>query len=595
MQRITESNIAQNRYIIRCMADAILFCGKQCIALRGHRDDSTADSEVNKGNFLALLDYSIRSGNAALAKHLKEASKNAIYTSKTTQNQLIECIGDHIRHKIIQEIKQAKYYSVLCDEVVDVSTKEQVSIVLRFVDSNHNIREEFLDFVGTERITGEILAREIKKTLTKFGLDFQDCRGQGYDGATNMSSMNGVQGRLSAENAKATYVHCNCHVLNLCIVAACALPPIRNMNSTITETAYFFHNSAKRQSFLEKVIDKKSGVVKVKDLCRTRWVYRHEAYENFNILYKFLVTVMEAIVESDPTYEDMNWDRKTVVAANGLLKMYFSFTFIVSFIVTMNAMSIIKPISVKLQKKSSDIVKAYMDITEVINELSSVRESEDMLHSWYEQAESLAQEVGVIPEVSRVTSRQIHRDNTEHNSVEEYYQRIVVLPLLDHLIQQMKERFGKTQRVVARLINLVPSIVSTLDHVCLEDLTLFYSDDLPSIALVPTEVRRWRAKWQSEDADKRPSTLHSALKECDNDFFPNIYILLCIACTIPVTSCENERANSTLKNLKNFLRSTMGQERLSALALMHIHRSYSVDLDDVVDRFKLKCNRRISL
>ena len=60
---------------------------------------------------------------------------------------------------------------------------------------------------------------------------------------------------------------------------------------------------------------------------------------------KFLVTVMEAIVESDPTYEDMNWDwdRKMVVAANGLLKMYFSF--IMSFIVTMNVMSIIKPIS----------------------------------------------------------------------------------------------------------------------------------------------------------------------------------------------------------------------------------------------------------
>ena len=63
----------------------------------------------------------------------------------------------------------------------------------------------------------------------------------------------------------------------------------------------------------------------------------------------------------------------------------------------------------------------------------------------------------------------------------------------------------------------------------------------------------------------------------------------------PVTSCENERANSTLKNLKNFLRCTIGQERLSALALMHIHRSYSVDLDDVFDIFKLKCNRRISL
>ena len=47
-----------------------------------YRDDTTADSGLcNMGNFLAFLDYSVRSGNAALAKHLKEAPKNALYTS----------------------------------------------------------------------------------------------------------------------------------------------------------------------------------------------------------------------------------------------------------------------------------------------------------------------------------------------------------------------------------------------------------------------------------------------------------------------------------------------------------------------------------
>lgn len=93
---------------------------------------------------------------------------------------------------------------------------------------------------------------------------------------------------------KATYVHCNCHVLNLCIVETCSLPPIRNMNSTITETAYFFQNSSKRQLFLEKIVDCRARTVKVKDLCRTRWVYRHEAYEHFSLLYTFLVNVMKA-------------------------------------------------------------------------------------------------------------------------------------------------------------------------------------------------------------------------------------------------------------------------------------------------------------
>ena len=92
---------------------------------------------------MALLDYSIETGNSALARHLQESSKNAIYTSKTIQNDLIDCIGSHIRYNILKEIKESKYYSILCNEVVDISNKEQVSIVLRFVDDKCDIREEF--------------------------------------------------------------------------------------------------------------------------------------------------------------------------------------------------------------------------------------------------------------------------------------------------------------------------------------------------------------------------------------------------------------------------------------------------------------------
>ena len=52
----------------------------------GYRDDCTADIQGNRGNFLALIDYAIRSGNTALGTHLNVAARNAIaiYTSKTT-------------------------------------------------------------------------------------------------------------------------------------------------------------------------------------------------------------------------------------------------------------------------------------------------------------------------------------------------------------------------------------------------------------------------------------------------------------------------------------------------------------------------------
>ena len=111
-----------------------------------------------------------------------------------------------------------------------------------------------------KRITCEVLAHEIKEYLIMYGLDFQDCRRQGYDGATNMSGTNGVQGRLAAENFKA----------------------------------------------------------------------RHEAYENFSLLYVHLVDVMEAICEHDTSYGEMNWDNKTIGSANGLSKIYHSFSFVIS-------------------------------------------------------------------------------------------------------------------------------------------------------------------------------------------------------------------------------------------------------------------------
>ena len=87
VQRSSESDIARNRFVIKCIAEAIHLCGKLCISLRGYRDDSTSDSESNMGNFLALLRYSI----GALAEHLQSSSRNAVYTSKTIQNEIIEC------------------------------------------------------------------------------------------------------------------------------------------------------------------------------------------------------------------------------------------------------------------------------------------------------------------------------------------------------------------------------------------------------------------------------------------------------------------------------------------------------------------------
>ncbi|XP_065662535.1 uncharacterized protein LOC136085175 [Hydra vulgaris] len=69
--------------------------------------------------------------------------------------------------------------------------------------------------------------------------------------------------------------------------------------------------------------------------------------------------------------------------------------------------------------------------------------------------------------------------------------------------------------------------------------------------------------------------------------FPNSFIALRILLTSPISVASAERSFSKLKLIKNFLRSTTGQDRLSALALISIENkiSWSLDCSDLIDEF----------
>ena len=74
-----------------------------------------------------------------------------------------------------------------------------------------------------------------------------DCRGQCYDGAGNMSGrLNGASSLIRAEHDKAIYVHCMNHMLNLSVADTCQLPLVRNM-IVVRKLSEFFDNSPKRQ------------------------------------------------------------------------------------------------------------------------------------------------------------------------------------------------------------------------------------------------------------------------------------------------------------------------------------------------------------
>ena len=74
-----------------------------------------------------------------------------------------------------------------------------------------------------------------------------------------------------------------------------------------------------------------------------------------------------------------------------------------------------------------------------------------------------------------------------------------------------------------------------------------------------------------------------------------MYTLLQIICTLPVTTSTCERSVSVIRRLKTYLRATIGQERMSGLALMHIHYDIQLDVDEIINRFARISPRRMAL
>ena len=205
-----------------------------------------------------MLNLIVQSGDKVLEDHFKTAPRNATYRSKTVQNELIKCCENHILRQLINDIKEAQFFSVLADETQDNSNKEQIPIILCFVDNNSTIREEFVEFVHCkDGISGESIAGYITEALERYSLEMKNCRGQGYDGAGNMSGKYiGASSIIRRQYPLAIYIHCASHRLNLCITASCQIQIFKVMMGTVKAVSDFFYNSPKRQEPLSDTIKK---------------------------------------------------------------------------------------------------------------------------------------------------------------------------------------------------------------------------------------------------------------------------------------------------------------------------------------------------
>lgn len=220
------------------------------LAFRGH--DERFGSTHN-GNYMMCLEL-LAEFDPFLANHIATRGNpgkgNTSYLSSTICDEFINLMAKHVTNKIVNEIKQCKYFSIVVDSTPDISHVDQLSFVLRYVKDGTPV-ERFLRFLPKVGHKSENMEDAVLSFLENLGIDIKNCRGQSYDNASNMSgAYTGLQARIVKHNSLAIYVPCSAHSLNL--VGSCAaecVPEASAFFNTIQTIFTFFAASTNRYFF----------------------------------------------------------------------------------------------------------------------------------------------------------------------------------------------------------------------------------------------------------------------------------------------------------------------------------------------------------
>lgn len=548
--------IERTRAGLASIVDTIKLAAIQNIPLRGHRDDGRIDpsGEIpsnNDGNFRTLLRLRLQSGDSALQEHLRAAPSTALYTSKTAQNEILRDMLEIITQKIASKVEASPLWALLADETTDRANREQLTVVVRYLDTTAGkcaVREDPVALVdvfdelgavdaGVEvKLSGENLGRVILAITERVGLNKKYLIAQCYDGAAAMSSVKvGVAAQVLKVAPLAHYYHCAMHGLNLATSKVNTVGAVRNAMGTMEAVITFVSDGAKRGVMLKQA-QRKTGRQRqsLVTLCQTRFVERHTAVQRFCDQFGAIVEALKMMTE---------WpDTKTSSKAAMMLSAMGSSDFLVGIAVVKTLAGLLRPVSLALQEQGADLVRTMELVGATADALVNLREAEAFVPLMTE-AQTMGKELEVELSKPRTAYRSTCRANAgEDLDVTGYYRINVMLPALDAVRTDMESRFGVRQSPAGKthhkqafaLAHLLPARVTSASWEDVRPAWELFQSLLPdsSDALAKAELQVWGAMWRRDEGTP-PSTAVSALDRCPPISLPIIHRLLQVSTFMP--------------------------------------------------------------
>ncbi|XP_066340512.1 uncharacterized protein [Miscanthus floridulus] len=556
-QRQLEKEKDHWRKVLFRIVGIVKFLAKHNLAFRGSNSKLYDDSN---GNFLGLVEM-LAEFDPVIQEHVRRITNDEThvhYLGPRIQNELIHLLASAIKSEIIKKIKSAKYFSVILDCTPDVSHQEQMSLIIRYVDSTSgHVEESFLGFLDVNDTTGQALFDVLENELKILDLDIDNVRGQGYDNGSNMKGKHqGVQRKLLDVNPRAFYSACGCHSLNLtlCDMATKTCGRAKDFFGIIQRIYTAFANSTKKWQILKENI---TGLT-LKSVSATRWESRIDSVKAIRFQ---CADIREALLQVSDIDNDPAKSSEAKGLANNELGQY---DFIVAVAIWYEVLYAANLVSKQMQEKDM-LIDGYRE-TGFLQALESAKEI------------ALEMDIGTtFTKKRKITRKRHHDENPEDTNIatmspEELFRIEYFNTLIDQAIVSLETRFEQykeyqknfgflfTSETLRSLDNQsLKSSCDNLEAVLKKDeksdidakelyMELkFLQDFIPEERMGPVEILRF-------------------LKE--HGCFPNATIAYRVLLTIPVTVASTERSFSKLKLLKTYLRSTMTQERLNDLAII---------------------------
>ncbi|XP_024974833.1 uncharacterized protein LOC112512939 [Cynara cardunculus var. scolymus] len=316
--------------------------------------------------------------------YYKNAPKNNQLTSLEIQKDLVTCFAEEVLKSIIGEIGD-DVFALLVDESCDVSRKEQMAMVLRFVDKVGVVQERFVGVVHTMDTSALSLKSALDALFAKHGFSQ---RGQGYEGTSNMSGkFNGLKALILSDNNSSFYIHFFAHQLQLVLVAvAKKYDDIKDFFDLLALVVTVVNSSCKR-----------------KDMLRESHKERIQEEIGNNEIDTEDIKVLEYV-------EDDGDNRDSWLQARGLTNS----------------------LSQALQRKDEDILEAVTNVRE--NGFDQVVEK---CYSFYDKHKIVKLDIAEAY-VNTRNPRKRMNINTQH-----YYNYDIFNTILDMQIREFGDRFGE--------------------------------------------------------------------------------------------------------------------------------------------------------